>query len=409
MRRLVAYVVANFVVIMVMLFFSGRVLNASELPFDFKIAGSFSCNVGELCTGIGSLEIGPDGKLWIFGMVDQRLSEIQTIDPIDEIFFNGNDILSPRFGSTGNGAVFTPDNKLLSFSTESDTASLINAVDGVFFNGNDSVQNFIWPFGQLVTFGLREPSPAAFDPKGILYITQYNHHIAIFDPIDGDMSNNNFSFSRVALPVEPSGSHFGIAFDNHGNMFLAEFQQGGGKLTGIDSVDSIFFNGNDVSRVYAWSSILAGVSSSKGGPAIIDIAFAAHGNLIVFDAGTEMLHTLTPIFDSDDDGIPNDEDTCPNSILSDTVVIDECDSGVDNTLFVDDEDFGNGCTIADLIMQIAADANNHGQFVSGVAQFANDLNIAPFGRAFKHPSLSQGPDRCALDSYVPRLITSPSS
>jgi hypothetical protein len=37
------------------------------------------------------------------------------------------------------------------------------------------------------------------------------------------------------------------------------------------------------------------------------------------------------------------------------------------------------------------------------------VNIAPFGRAFKHPSLSQGPDRCALDSYVPRLITSPSS
>ena len=37
------------------------------------------------------------------------------------------------------------------------------------------------------------------------------------------------------------------------------------------------------------------------------------------------------------------------------------------------------------------------------------MHITPCGRTFKHQPLSQGPDRCALDSYVPRLILSPSS
>jgi hypothetical protein len=43
------------------------------------------------------------------------------------------------------------------------------------------------------------------------------------------------------------------------------------------------------------------------------------------------------------------------------------------------------------------------------ANLSEDMDIAPYGRTFKHQPLSQGPDRCALDSYVPRLILSPSS
>ena len=55
--------------------------------------------------------------------------------------------------------------------------------------------------------------------------------------------------------------------------------------------------------------------------------------------------------DSDGDGIPDDEDNCPNSDLSDTVVIDGCDSGVANTLLSD------GCTIADLIADGTTDVD----------------------------------------------------
>jgi len=80
-----------------------------------------------------------------------------------------------------------------------------------------------------------------------------------------------------------------------------------------------------------------------------------------------------PVADSDGDGIPDDEDQCPDSDLSPTVVIDSCDSGVDNMLFMGNKDFGNGCTIADLILEIAESAENHGGFVSGVAELTNDL------------------------------------
>jgi hypothetical protein len=88
---------------------------------------------------------------------------------------------------------------------------------------------------------------------------------------------------------------------------------------------------------------------------------------------------------------------CPVANLRPTVIIEECDSGVDNTLFEDDEDFGNGCTIADLIVEIAAEANNHDQFVRGVSDLLNDL---------KDKSVISGRDqgaiqRCAAKSSLP--------
>ena len=74
--------------------------------------------------------------------------------------------------------------------------------------------------------------------------------------------------------------------------------------------------------------------------------------------------------DTDGDGIPDDEDDCPDSDLSPTLVFDGCDSGVENNLFAD------GCTISDLIADCADRAENHGQFVSCVVQLTKDLKNA---------------------------------
>ena len=71
--------------------------------------------------------------------------------------------------------------------------------------------------------------------------------------------------------------------------------------------------------------------------------------------------------DIDGDGISDDKDVCPNSVLSATVVIDDCDSGVPNTLLP------IGCTISDLIAECAAGAKNHGNFVSCASHLTNDL------------------------------------
>lgn len=74
--------------------------------------------------------------------------------------------------------------------------------------------------------------------------------------------------------------------------------------------------------------------------------------------------------DSDGDGVNDDVDDCLDSDLSETVVIDECDSGVENTLLA------NGCTIADLINQCMEGAVNHGQFVSCATAVTNGLKAA---------------------------------
>jgi len=37
------------------------------------------------------------------------------------------------------------------------------------------------------------------------------------------------------------------------------------------------------------------------------------------------------------------------------------------------------------------------------------MNKAPCGRTFQYEACCQGPARCAVDSYLPRLISSPSS
>jgi len=70
--------------------------------------------------------------------------------------------------------------------------------------------------------------------------------------------------------------------------------------------------------------------------------------------------------DDDGDGIPNLEDACPASELSATIMIDDCDAGVDNLLLE------NGCTLNDEIAKCAATGDNHGQFVSCVSQLSND-------------------------------------
>ena len=64
--------------------------------------------------------------------------------------------------------------------------------------------------------------------------------------------------------------------------------------------------------------------------------------------------------DSDQDGVRDPVDKCPQSILEGTINIDGCNSGVNNRLII------NGCTMNDLIAQCAYGAQNHGEFVSCV-------------------------------------------
>lgn len=72
--------------------------------------------------------------------------------------------------------------------------------------------------------------------------------------------------------------------------------------------------------------------------------------------------------DADGDEVVDDEDCNPNSDRRPTVIINGRDTGVPNTLT------RNGCTIADLIAQIAGTSRRDNiAFVNGVAQLTSDL------------------------------------
>ena|GEM_PF-4370958 len=96
--------------------------------------------------------------------------------------------------------------------------------------------------------------------------------------------------------------------------------------------------------------------------------------------------------DSDGDGLIDDCDACSHSILSDTIVIDSCDSGITNRVLGDE-----GCTMADRIGECAEGARNHGAFVSCVAHLTN---------AWKRDGLITGREkgriqRCAAQAEIP--------
>ena len=95
--------------------------------------------------------------------------------------------------------------------------------------------------------------------------------------------------------------------------------------------------------------------------------------------------------DSDDDGVDDSDDACPDSDLSASIVIDGCDTGIDNLLFED------GCTMADRIAQCADEASNHGEFVSCVAHLTNEWRSARLITGQEKGRIQ----RCAAQASIP--------
>ena len=73
--------------------------------------------------------------------------------------------------------------------------------------------------------------------------------------------------------------------------------------------------------------------------------------------------------DFDGDGVPDEDDACPNSILDPTVVIDGCDSQVSNTVLSD------GCSISDEVDECAANGGQHEEFQSCVSDLAGGIQV----------------------------------
>ncbi|MDG2122522.1 MAG: hypothetical protein P8J87_02410 [Verrucomicrobiales bacterium] len=105
--------------------------------------------------------------------------------------------------------------------------------------------------------------------------------------------------------------------------------------------------------------------------AYINDGWMANGREGTWELGTGNALALIVAVDTDGDGVNDNEDACPNSILTETVVIGEIDSRVTNTLYLEDD--RRSCTLADLVQACADISENHRDFVHCVAIFADSL------------------------------------
>ncbi len=71
--------------------------------------------------------------------------------------------------------------------------------------------------------------------------------------------------------------------------------------------------------------------------------------------------------DTDGDGVVDADDHCPESDLRPFVDVGGGPTSVPNLVDAD------GCSIQDLVFDAEDNAKNHGQYVSAIAQLANDL------------------------------------
>jgi hypothetical protein len=97
--------------------------------------------------------------------------------------------------------------------------------------------------------------------------------------------------------------------------------------------------------------------------------------------------------DADSDGVTNDQDQCPKSDTRPTIIIGTCDSGVANAVLTEPR----GCTITDEILKLASGANSHGQFVSRVDHFLGELQRA----GILEPNEKNAVKDCASQSSLP--------
>jgi PA domain-containing protein len=96
-----------------------------------------------------------------------------------------------------------------------------------------------------------------------------------------------------------------------------------------------------------------------------------HSVMTPEDLSLALMRDVGWFADADLDGVADEVDCSPNSDRRPTIIINGCDTGVPNTFFPTGPNAG--CSISDLIRRLAANAKNHGDFVSGVAHLTNDL------------------------------------
>jgi hypothetical protein len=290
---------------------------------------------------------------------------------------NPNDIAGNNNGTLQNGATFVPGIVAQAFSFDGVNDAVV-VPDAPDLNPIQQLTIEAWVFptansgspGDFVGIIVNKESEAG---------TPTQYEIGRRNEVGCGIPTGNFALGGLSgLPSECSGwvdgnaflplntwSHIGLTFDGTTVRAYAN-----GALTRQVAVSGTLLITNGSLRIGARVTSLPFASFWAG-----DIDEVSLYNRVlsdteiqaIFDAGSAGKCKET---DNDRDGVPNDEDLCPNSDLSGTVVIDGCDSGVPNSLF------SSGCTISDLIAECAEGVKSHGQFVRCVSNLTDDLRKA---------------------------------
>ncbi len=209
--------------------------------------------------------------------------------------------------------------------------------------------------------------PAGELSEGFAFHADFGNTVALgagIVPINGT--------TWVVADLFASGSFFTFSDPDVFAVGFELFSFAGSAITiSVHGVDDVLLG----TAIVPFGTNFFGVQSD----AVITRVSAAAGAVVVYDN----LQFGKGFIDTDGDGIEDDLDACPNSDLSPTIVIDGCDSGVDNTLGAD------GCTLSDLIGECAIGVRNHGQYVRCVSHLTNDL---------KKSGLISGSDKGAIMS-----------
>ncbi len=165
---------------------------------------------------------------------------------------------------------------------------------------------------------------------------------------------------------------------------------------------TLLFSGFSDSKTWAWDGTTWTLLSETG-PASRQGTGMAHDSVRAVTVLFGGIHGLPGLpaddtwelpscpFDSDDDGVPDDADECDHSNLSETVVIDGCDSDVGNRLFED------GCTMADRIAACAEQAEDHRDFKQCVKRLTKDW----VRKGLLTPRERRAIRRCAAEADIP--------
>lgn len=297
------------------------------------------------CTYLRILDFNLDGQL-DFVVGDNRNilgTKVYTQGP--SLLFSASAVLDTTWTNTGNNLF-----GLAAGDVDCDGAGDIVML-GYFGSGAGQVRLYL------------NDGSGQFDPPVLLFNLntdfglQGNTGLALFDE-DGD-GDLDIITGGATGSGDDSGKHF--VYTNDGN---ATFMKPAGpafdvdRQTGIDAYDVDGDGDHDLVLALGERFMVAeNLGGSLAQPFVVGFP------------GSSFLGIGAPplIGDLDGDGVSNCLDECHDSTLSETVILDDCNSGVENVRLA------NGCTLQDLLDRCGSDILNHGQFVSCVASVLGDL------------------------------------